>query len=88
MSVEQLRDAVAAKTALLGSKTVLRALRVGSVKSVIVANNCPAPVATDIKKFAEMAGIAIERFDGTGKQLGTLCGKPFAIAAAAIREKR
>lgn len=87
MSVEQLRDAVAEKTALIGSRSVLRAIRTGSAKSVIVATNCPAPVAADIQKYAGMAGIKIERFDGTGRQLGTLCGKPFAIAAAAIREK-
>jgi len=88
VSVEQLRDAVASKTALLGTRSVLRAIRTGSVKSIIIASNCPAPVTADIQKCAGMAGIAVERFDGTGKQLGTLCGKPFAIAAAAMREKR
>lgn len=87
MSVEKLRDSVAAGTALLGTRSVMRAIRTGSTKSVMVANNCPAPVAADIKKLATLAGITVERFDGTGKQLGTLCGKPFAIATAAIREK-
>lgn len=87
MGVEQLRDAVAAGTALIGSRSVLRAIRTGSTKSVIITSNCPSTTAADIQKLARMAGISVERFDGTGKQLGTLCGKPFAIAAAAIREK-
>ncbi|MEM7824104.1 MAG: ribosomal L7Ae/L30e/S12e/Gadd45 family protein [Candidatus Aenigmatarchaeota archaeon] len=80
-----MREAVSARKALLGSRSVLRAVRMGSVKSVIIATNCPAPVAADIQKYAKMAGITVEQFDGTGKQLGTLCGKPFSIAVAAIR---
>ncbi len=87
MSVEKLRDSVAAGTALIGTRSVLRAIRTGSTKSVIVASNCPAAVAADINKLVSLSDIKVERFNGTGKQLGTLCGKPFAIATAAIREK-
>ena len=87
MSVEQLRSAVAQKNALIGSRSVLRALRTGSTKFVMISTNCPAPVAADIEKYAGMAGVKLERFDGTGRQLGTICGKPFSISVAAIREK-
>lgn len=86
MSLEELRGAVAAGTAALGSRSVLRALRTGTAKAIILASNCPTDVAADINKLSAMANISIERFAGTGRQLGTLCGKPFAIAAAAIRE--
>jgi large subunit ribosomal protein L30e len=81
---EQLKDALAKGNLLIGSRQVLKRLKGGELKSVIVASNCPVATRADIERNAKLSGIAFESFGGTGKQLGVVCGKPFPIAAMAI----
>ena len=38
----------------------------------------------DLENYTKISGIKLESFDGTAKQLGTFCGKPFSIASLAI----
>ncbi|KUK04890.1 MAG: large subunit ribosomal protein L30e [Methanosarcinales archaeon] len=80
---KELMSAVKTGKVLLGSKQSLKAVSAGNAKLVVVASNCPPSV----KRRLEEANVPIIRFDGTGVDLGTVCGKPFAIAALAIVEE-
>ena len=79
MSVDQIKEAVSNKNAIIDTKETIKYLRLGNVKLVIVANNCPEDIKSDIEKYAKLAQVEVETFDGTGKQLGIFCGKPFPI---------
>lgn len=84
MSEKELKDALAKKEVVIGSRGIVRKLKTGNLKMVFIANNCPERIKKDINHYASLSNVKIEEYNGTGEQLGTFCGKPFAIAAIAI----
>ncbi|MDD5416876.1 MAG: 50S ribosomal protein L30e [Candidatus Aenigmarchaeota archaeon] len=82
---EQIKDALSGKKAIVGSKQTIKYLKLKQLKVVIVSTNCPADIKKDIQKYTEIAGIKLENFEGTSKQLGVICGKPFPIAVISIK---
>jgi large subunit ribosomal protein L30e len=83
--IDELRNALNEKKVIIGSKQSMKNLKLKNVKLVIVANNCPENIKKDIDYYSKLTGIKVEKFDGTAKQLGVLCGKPFSIAVLAIK---
>ncbi|MBU3896924.1 MAG: 50S ribosomal protein L30e [Nanoarchaeota archaeon] len=82
---EKIKDAMSAKKIMLGGKVTIKHLKMKELKSVIISNNCPENMKKDINRYAELVGIEVEVFDGTSKQLGIVCGKPFPIAVLSIK---
>ena len=83
--IDELRNAIKEKNIVIGSKQTIKNLKLKSVKSVVVASNCPDSIRKDIEYYSKLTGIKFENFDGTAKQLGILCGKPFSISVLAIK---
>jgi large subunit ribosomal protein L30e len=54
------------------------------VKMIVMASNCPDDVRKDLEQYTKLGEVKLEKFDGTAKQLGVFCGKPFSIATLAI----
>ncbi len=82
--IEDLRNALKENKVILGSKRTIKYLKLGNVKMIVIANNCPENVKKDLEHYTKLTGIKLENFDGTAKQLGIFCGKPFSIATLAI----
>lgn len=82
---KQLRAALAKGDVVIGSRAVGRGLKAGGLKLVLLAANAPAETKADMSNCAKLSGVQLEISNMTAKQLGTFCGKPFAIAAIAIR---
>jgi len=87
MTVQELRTALNNKNLIIGTKRTIKYLKIKNVKLVILANNCPENIKKDIEHYANLSEVKVETFDGTGKQLGIFCGKPFSITALAIKVK-
>jgi len=85
---EDLRKALKENKVVLGSKSTVKYLKLGKVKTIIVSNNCPESVKKDLEHYTKLTGVKLENFDGTAKQLGILCGKPFSIASLAILSEK
>jgi len=85
--LDELRNALKEKNIIMGSKRTIKYLKLGNVKIIVLANNCPEEIRKDIEYYAKLSNLKIENFDGTAKQLGTFCGKPFPIATLAIKVK-
>jgi large subunit ribosomal protein L30e len=85
--MKELKNALKENKVIFGSKRTIKYLKLGNVKLIILANNCPENVKKDIEYYTKLSGIKTENFDGTAKQLGVFCGKPFAIASLAIVSK-
>jgi large subunit ribosomal protein L30e len=83
--LDEIREALKSNNIIIGSKRTIKNLKLGKVKKVIIANNCPEKIRKDIEYYAKLSGIEVKEFDGTAKQLGITCGKPFSIAALAIK---
>jgi elongator complex protein 3 len=68
----------------------INATRIGKESGFkICYHMMPGLFNSDIKKdidyYSKLTGIKFENFDGTAKQLGIFCGKPFSIAVLAIK---
>ena len=53
---------------------------------IIAASNCPLDLKRELKHYIELSNIPLFQYPGTGVDLGTSCGKPFAISILTIRE--
>ena len=81
---EDLREALKGKKVVLGSSRTVKFLKLGKVDKIVIASNCPDGTRKDIEQYVKIGGVKLEKFDGTAKQLGVFCGKPFSIASLAI----
>ena len=80
--------ALAVKTGkvLFGTKNVLKNAKTGKVRLVITPTNCSQKLFKELKYHCELSQIPLTVYNGTAKDLGVLCGKPFAVSTLAIRE--
>jgi len=82
---EDIQAAVKSKNAIIGYRESVKSLKTGEARMVIIASNIPESMSEDMKRNAKAAGISLEVFDGSSRDLGTACGKPFPVAAMVIK---
>ncbi len=70
-----------------GSKETLKAVKLGKAKMVIIAANAPEEVKKDILYYAKLSKIPVYIYQRTSIELGTICGKPFMVAAITIYDE-
>lgn len=80
----ELKELISGGKAAIGASTVLKSLKCGEAKFVVVASNCPEDIFADIQHHAKIAGVPVEIFKGNSYELGLACGKPFAVSALAM----
>ena len=83
---KEIKDAMKLKKVLLGSNSVIRGVKIGTVKTVVHASNFPEKVLSDLNYYKSVGGITVEKFNGNSKQLGELCGKPFNILIVGLKK--
>ena len=79
--VEQVKDAVASGKAILGFKESIKYIKLNKPKLVVIANNIPE----EMKKDIISTKCKVEVFDGSSKELGTICGKPYPVSTVVIK---
>jgi large subunit ribosomal protein L30e len=80
----EIRKAAETGKVLFGTERSLQAVKTGEAKLIIMASNTPQKTKEDIKYYTGLSGITTHRYDGTGVELGTACGKPFVISVIAV----
>ncbi len=87
MTIEdEIKNALAKNAVVVGARTVIKALKTRGAKAVVVATNAPDTMRKDLQHYASISKVPLHSFNGTGKQLGIFLGKPFPVAALALRE--
>ena len=61
---------------IIGTRTVIKNINNGKVKTVIFAKNCPAEMIEKI----DTKKVSVKMFQGDEALLGTKLGKPFPVA--------
>ena len=85
MSLNQpIASAVSTGECKIGAKSSIDAIKKGEAKLVVVAANCPKNQAADIERYAQLAEIKVQVFEGTSWDLGETVGKPFMVSAIAV----
>jgi large subunit ribosomal protein L30e len=77
----ELRTLVTTGKVALGAEQAKKALKGKTAKLVIVAGNVSKPNAEAIAKFENAP---IYKFPGTSLELGSACGKPFAVSVLTV----
>merc|ERR1711916_74070 len=70
----------------LGYKTVLKSLRSGKSKLVLIANNCPPLRKSEIEYYAMLSKTGVHHYSGENNELGTACGKYFRVSVLSITD--
>jgi len=84
--VKSVRSAVEAGNIVLGSKQSIEKVISGEAKLVVVSATCERGALEDLERYARLSGIEVQRFEGSGVELGEVCGKPFAVSMLAVLE--
>ncbi|GAQ78827.1 60S ribosomal protein L30 [Klebsormidium nitens] len=70
----------------LGYKTVLKSLRGGKAKLVIISNNTPPLRKSEIEYYAMLSKTGVHHYSGNNVDLGTACGKYFRVGTLSITD--
>jgi ribosomal protein L30E len=82
---EDIKGALARGAVIIGAREVLRAIKIGQAKQVVLSSNAPGNLTRDVTHYTKLAKVTVTTFGGTGSQLGTFLGKPFGVSALAIK---
>ena len=83
---DELKRAISTGKVLLGARSVLREVRLGRAKLLVISSNCPESFKERILKLAELSKIPAIQHTKTGLDLGTISGKPFIVSAMVIKD--
>ena len=70
----------------IGSKETLDLITKGKVNLVLLAANSPQDIKQQIEKNTSLMEIPLYVYQGSSKDLGSACGKPFMVNALAIQK--
>ena len=68
----------------LGYKTVLKTLRSGKAKLILIANNVPPLRKSEIEYYAMFAKTGVHHYTGNNVDLGTACGRFYRVSCLSI----
>ena len=71
---------------VLGYKQILKTLRKGTSKLVIIASNTPPLRKSEIEYYAMLAKTGVHHYSGDNNELGTACGKYFRVCTLSITD--
>jgi large subunit ribosomal protein L30e len=87
MDIEkQLPIAIKTGKVEFGSKRALEAATFGKAKMIILASNMPEGRRKEVERLAKLSNLPIYIYKGSGRDLGSLCGKPFPVLAVTIKD--
>lgn len=70
----------------LGLKQTLNTLRRGKSQLVLISNNCPALMRSQVEYYAHLAGVGVHHYKGSNIELGTACGQFFRVGVMSITD--
>ncbi len=85
MGIEKLLKAK--ENILVGKKEVLKAVKLGRIKEIFVAQNCPESLLAELSGAARLAGAQVTKLEVGADELAAQLKKPFNITVVGIKEK-
>lgn len=83
-ALTDLKQALQDKKAVIGKNRTLKNLKLGKLKKVITAVNCPKNLKEDIKHYCKEMGCEAEHLNVPNEELGTICKKQFPVTLIGI----
>jgi len=83
--VEDIQSAIKLNKVITGHNESVSYIKANTPKMIIVANNLPVSIRQELEHNAKVSKTKFEVFDGTSKELGIVCGKPFPVTTIIIK---
>ena len=71
----------------LGYKSVLKTIRNGKAKLILIAGNCPPLRKSEIEYYAMLSKTSVHHYQGNNIDLGTACGKYFRVGVMSVLDQ-
>jgi large subunit ribosomal protein L30e len=71
----------------IGYTSVLKTLRKGKAKLVVISKNCPPLRKSELEYYAMLSQSAVHHFHGTNTDLGVASGKVFRTSVIAVTDQ-
>ncbi|HZX20615.1 MAG TPA: 50S ribosomal protein L30e [archaeon] len=84
---KEIRRVVDTGKVVFGTKNSEKSLKNGTGKLIIIANNAPKLSKEKLVSLAETGETPYSIFEGSGIELGSVCGKPFTISSMVVLDK-
>ena len=85
-TAKELRRAIDTGSVAFGTKSTQKKVLNGDCKLVIASNNSEKYGKEKIKELCKTAEVPFYEFEETGKELGSICGKPFVVSFACVEK--
>lgn len=82
---DEIQSAIKSNKAVIGYNESVGYIRAGTPRTIIVANNLPVSMRNELEHNAKSSKSKFEVFDGTSRELGIVCGKPFPVTTIIIK---
>ncbi len=82
--IRELQTAIRTGKVVLGYRRTLKELVNDRAKLVVVAKNAPSHIVEELKYYASLSQTPILVFEGSSRELGAACRKPFMVSALAV----
>ena len=69
-----------------GANSSVKTALSGRAKLVIIASNCPANLAQDMKHYCTLSNIPLLPYSGTSMELGAVAGRPHSVSVLAVHD--
>ena len=83
-AIDDIKKIIKEEKAIVGTKEVIKNLKLGKIAKVYVTSNCPAEVKGDIKRYASLSKVEVVQLKQPNDELGVLCKKPFSISVLGL----
>ncbi|MFQ6095095.1 MAG: 50S ribosomal protein L30e [Candidatus Bathyarchaeia archaeon] len=83
---KSIAQAVKTGKVMYGSKSALKNAKTGKVRLIVAAGNSPPEFLKDLEYYCGLSKIPLIVYEGTSRDLGRVCGKPYTVSALAIRD--
>lgn len=82
---EDVQAAIKSNKTIVGYNESVSYIKTNTPKIIIVANNLPLSIRQELEHNAKISRAKFEIFDGTSRELGVICGKPFPVTTIIIK---
>jgi large subunit ribosomal protein L30e len=82
---DEIQDALKGQKAILGYRQSIKFIKLDEPKLVVIAKNIPESMKKEIEHNAKVSNVRMEVFEGSSKDLGVICGKPYPVSIVVIK---
>ena len=82
---EEIQTAIKSGKAVIGYKESIKFIKLNTPKLIVITKNMAENDRKEVEHNAGISGVRLEMFDGSSKELGIICGKPFPVTTVVIK---